>query len=71
MTLVLVTGADGFIGSHLTYTLLKQNNNVVVIDNYETGRRDNLKEHSNLTVVEGSIVDRDLIFKLVQENEIN
>ena len=58
---VLVTGGAGFIGSHLVDRLLTRNDRVLVIDNYTTGRRDTLRPHPNLTVVEGSITDRDLV----------
>ncbi|MDD5584277.1 MAG: SDR family oxidoreductase [Candidatus Omnitrophica bacterium] len=39
----LVTGGAGFIGSHLTEKLLAEGLRVVVVDNLETGRLDNLK----------------------------
>jgi len=39
----LVTGCAGFIGSHLTETLLKLNQNVVGLDNFATGHRRNLE----------------------------
>lgn len=69
---ILVTGGSGFIGSHLVDNLLKkENNKVVVIDNYQTGRRDNLKEHPNLIIKEGTIYDKDLVFNLVSDNKIN
>jgi UDP-glucose 4-epimerase len=56
---VLVTGGAGFIGSHLTDRLLARSDEVLVIDNYATGRRDNLPEAaSGLTVIEGDIADR-------------
>ncbi len=58
---VLITGGSGFVGSHLADRLLARGDDVLVIDNYETGRRDNLREHERLTVVEGSIADRALI----------
>lgn len=58
---VLITGGSGFVGSHLADRLLARGEEVLVIDNFETGRRDNLREHERLTVVEGSIADRDLI----------
>lgn len=61
MKKVLITGGAGFIGSHLTDRLLAQNAQVLVIDNYATGRRDNLAVHSNLQVVEGSIADKALV----------
>lgn len=58
---VLITGGAGFIGSHLADVLLERGDDVVVIDNYSTGRRDNLTEHPRLLVVEGSIADADVV----------
>jgi len=59
---VLVTGGAGFIGSHLTDRLLARSDEVLVIDNYATGRRDNLPgEAPGLTIIEGDIADRDLL----------
>ena len=39
---VLITGGAGFLGSHLADRLLAEDNEVLVLDNYETGRRENL-----------------------------
>lgn len=58
---ILITGGAGFIGSHLADCLLSRGDQVVCIDNYATGRRDNLTPHPNLTVIEGSIVDSALV----------
>lgn len=60
---VLITGGSGFIGSHLTDRLLARGDEVLVIDNYATGRRDNLTPHPKLQVVEGSIADGELVNK--------
>ena len=54
---VLITGGAGFIGSHLADRLLDRGDTVTVIDNYATGRRDNLQSRPSLHVVEGSIAD--------------
>jgi UDP-glucose 4-epimerase len=54
---VLITGGAGFIGSNLADRLLAEGHEVLCIDNYATGRRDNLGEHDGLRIVEGSIVD--------------
>jgi len=39
---VLVTGGAGFIGSHLCERLLEEENNIICLDNFYTGRRDNI-----------------------------
>jgi UDP-glucose 4-epimerase len=54
---VLITGGAGFIGSHLADRLLDEGHEVLVIDNYATGRRGNLPERENLTIVEDTIAD--------------
>lgn len=64
---VLITGGAGFIGSHLVDKLIARSDKVLVIDNYLTGRRDNLTPHKNLQVVEGSIVDKNLVFRLCRK----
>jgi UDP-glucose 4-epimerase len=64
---VLITGGAGFIGSHLADRLVERNDNVLVIDNYATGRKDNLTSGDNLTVVEGTIADTDLVNRLFSE----
>jgi len=52
---VLVTGGAGFIGSHLIDKLLEKGHEVVSLDCYSTGSKDNLRKHPKL-----EIVDRDL-----------
>lgn len=64
---VLITGGSGFVGSHLTDRLLARNDQILVIDNYSTGRRDNLKLHQNLQVVEGTIANTEAMDKLFVE----
>ncbi len=64
---VLITGGAGFIGSHLADRLLERGDRVFVVDNYATGRRDNLSPHSHLTVIEGSIADVQLVQQLFDE----
>ncbi len=58
---ILITGGAGFIGSHLADALLARGDSVLVIDNYATGRRDNLNPHDKLTIVEDTIENRALV----------
>ena len=43
MNKILITGGAGFLGSHLTEKLLKEGNDVLVVDNYFTGSKANLE----------------------------
>lgn len=58
---VLITGGAGFIGSHLADHLLDRGDDVLIIDNFATGRRDNLREHPNSRLIEGTIADSSLL----------
>lgn len=62
---IFITGGAGFIASHLTDRLIARGDEVVVIDNFATGRRDNLTPRPRLRVVEGSIADRELVRGLI------
>jgi UDP-glucose 4-epimerase len=64
---VLITGGAGFIGSHLADALLQRGDEVFVIDNFATGRRDNLTPHSGLTFVEGDIADATLLNRVFDD----
>ena len=64
---VLITGGAGHIGSHIAERLLARNDEVCVIDNYQTGRRDNLMPQDGLRIVEGSIADTALVDKIFKE----
>tara|TARA_B100000795_G_scaffold54384_1_gene35617 strand:+ start:201 stop:1184 length:984 start_codon:yes stop_codon:yes gene_type:complete len=55
---ILVTGGAGFIGSNLCEALLEKANKVVCLDNFATGKRENiahLSENDNFTLIEGDI----------------
>jgi UDP-glucose 4-epimerase len=58
---VLITGGAGFVGSTLADRLLAAGHTVTVIDNFATGRRDNLTPQARLTLVEGTIADQALV----------
>ena len=56
----LITGGAGFIGSHLVDHILSLGEDVVVLDDFSTGKRDNLRPFlDRITLIEGSIVDPD------------
>lgn len=59
----LITGGLGQIGSHIAEMMLERGDQVLVVDNLETGRREHLAEHQNLQVVIGSIADKNLVKK--------
>lgn len=53
---IIVTGGAGFIGSHLTEKLLSMGADITVIDNFSTGRKDNLKDFiKKINVIEADI----------------
>jgi UDP-N-acetylglucosamine/UDP-N-acetylgalactosamine 4-epimerase len=57
-TRVLITGGAGFIGSNLAESMLYAGNNVVCLDNFSTGKMENIKEFINnprFTLIEGDI----------------
>jgi len=64
MKKALVTGGAGFIGSHLVDKLLKEGYSVVVLDNFSTGRSENLKNHgnnANLKIIKADVSDLEAI----------
>ena len=64
----LVTGGAGFIGSHLTESLLSGGEDVIVLDDLSTGNEQNLAailDHPSLQFVKGSILDAALVDELV------
>jgi len=62
----LVTGGAGFIGSHIVDELIKRNNEVVVYDNFSTGKELFIKHHDNnpqFTLIKGDVLDQGLLNK--------
>jgi len=74
----LITGVAGFIGSNLLEALLKLNQKVVGLDNFSTGRKQNLadvkdiissRQWSNFTFLEGDICNASDCSKAIQGAE--
>ena len=69
MNKILITGGAGFLGSHLTERLLKDKNEVLVVDNFFTGSKQNLKHLLSDTNLE--VMRHDVTFPLyVETNQI-
>jgi UDP-N-acetylglucosamine/UDP-N-acetylgalactosamine 4-epimerase len=71
MAKVLVTGGGGFIGSHLVDGLLAAGHDVRVLDNFATGRRENLQHVAgDVDVVEGDIQSYERVHNAVRGCEL-
>jgi len=60
---ILVTGGAGFIGSHLV-DKLADTNDVIILDNFSSGKRENVSHHEgrgNVAVIEGDIRDGNIL----------
>jgi UDP-glucose 4-epimerase len=68
---VLVTGGAGFIGSHVCRTLHASGgaNRIIVLDDLSTGTTSNLAGLEDIELVEGSILNEDLVTTLVAETD--
>jgi len=65
----LVTGGAGFIGSHLTDALLEASHAVLILDNFSTGRHENIAHqegHDRLEVICGDVTDEKLTLECVR-----
>ena len=79
MQTILITGGAGFIGSHLCETLLRQENNVICLDNFndyynpEIKRQNikNLASEKKFTLVEDDILNLDFLQDYFKNNKID
>ena len=68
---VLVTGGAGFIGSHITEELLRNGASVRILDNFSSGKRENLEAfHGNLEILEGDLRDAEAIKAAVRDVDL-
>lgn len=70
---VLITGGAGFIGSNLVESMLNEGNYVICLDNFATGRRENLTQFLNndrFRLIEGDIRNYDDCMNAVKEADI-
>lgn len=65
---VLVTGGGGFIGSHMAWALVDQDEDVIVIDNLTTGNREAIPPDAKL--VQGDLVDADFVNAVFRDHDI-
>jgi UDP-glucose 4-epimerase len=67
----LVTGGAGFIGSHLVEKLLSLGCRVRIVDDFSTGKEENLKDFlDQVEIIRGDIRDRELCFQVAQGMEV-
>ena len=65
---ILVTGGAGFIGSHIAEYLVQRGDDVTILDNLNTGKKENLaKINDKINFINGDIRDYKLLEKLVND----
>lgn len=67
---ILVTGAAGFIGSNIAEWLLNRDNHVIALDNFATGKKENINNllsSPNFTFIEGDIRDQQVCLDACQK----
>lgn len=64
----LVTGGAGFIGSNIVEELLRRKQEVTILDNFSTGKKENIASFSKkVNVIEGDVRDNKIVNKAVKE----
>lgn len=71
MATYLVTGGAGFIGSNLVHELIRRGEHVRVLDNFSTGRRENLLSlDGKIDVIEGDLGEPAAVKKAVHGTDV-
>jgi UDP-glucose 4-epimerase len=66
----LVTGGAGFIGSHIVEGLLERGDEVCVLDNFSTGKEENLKDfQGEIDLIKGDLREQTDLLKAIQDIE--
>jgi len=65
---ILITGGAGFIGSHLVEKLLKKNNEILIIDNLMTGKKENLSFEGNYELFIDDLGSEKSLNKVIEFN---
>lgn len=73
---ILVTGGNGYIGSHTCVELLNNGYEVVILDNFSNSKRENLSKIKQITgkdftFYEGNMIDESILDKIFTENKID
>lgn len=68
MKRILITGGAGFVGSHLCDRLLKENNEIICLDNYFTGSKKNIMHLLRDNCFEDGRYWNSFIFSLLSRN---
>lgn len=60
---IAITGGAGFIGSHVVDTYIAAGHEVVILDNFSSGKHENINEAARVIEIDITSADIDLIFK--------
>lgn len=68
--LYLVTGGAGFIGSHISDRLLADGHRVRILDNFSTGKHENIPASDHVEVIEGDVGNYDTVRAAMEQVDV-
>ena len=68
--LFLVTGGAGFIGSHISDRLLADGHRVRILDNFSTGKHENIQASTDVEVIESDVGNYDTVRTAMEQVDI-